>query len=221
MEYVRSEDYKEGALDLANAIAFSLKENKKVLWILTGGSSIPSCVEAFDLIKKMDVSLEYLTVTLTDERYGEVGYTDSSWQKLIEAGFDFNTINPIPVLTGLPFEETATDFEININKAFAENDIIISQFGIGADLHIAGILPKSPGTLETRLVSAYTSDPFQRITLSFEAIRKIQKAFVFIFGESKKGAISELKESVDSLSEKPANILKEIEEVFVYSDQIS
>ncbi len=220
MEYIKSDNYKEGALDLANAIAFALKENKKVLWILTGGSSIPSCVEVLNTLKNLNLDLKRVMVTLTDERYGGVGHSDSSWQKLIDAGFDFGAVNSIPVLTGISFEETASDFEININKAFTESDIIISQFGIGSDLHIAGILPNSPATKETKLVSSYTSDQFQRITLSFEAIRKIQKAFVFIFGESKKAVISELKESLAPLSEKPANILKEIGEVFIYSDQI-
>ena len=59
-----------------------------------------------------------------------------------------------------------------------------------------------------------------RITLSFEAIRKIQKAFVFIFGVAKKDVVNELKESVELLSAKPANILEEIPEVYIYSDQI-
>ncbi len=164
--------------------------------------------------------MKMVTVTLTDERYGEVGHADSSWYKLTQAGFDFDVVNSIPVVTGKDFEQTSNDFEGSLSNAFGENDVVISQFGIGSDLHIAGILPESPATDETNLVSAYISEPFKRITLSFVAIRKIQKAFVFIFGDSKKDVISELNVSIAPLKEKPANIIKEIPQVFIYSDQI-
>jgi 6-phosphogluconolactonase/glucosamine-6-phosphate isomerase/deaminase len=220
MQYIKLEDYKKGSKDLADAIASELNQGKKVLWFLTGGSSIPSCVETLNILKDTNTDLKMITVTLTDERYGEVGHADSSWKKLIDQGFDFEAVNAIPVLAGKDFEETSEAFEIAMIKAFAENDVIISQFGIGSDLHIAGILPDSPATVETKLVSHYTTETFNRITLSFEGIRKIQKAFIFIFGESKKSVISELKESVEPLSKKPANILKEIQDVFVYSDQL-
>ncbi|MES2223655.1 MAG: 6-phosphogluconolactonase [Patescibacteria group bacterium] len=220
MQYIKSEDYKKGSKNLAEAIALELNQGKKVLWFLTGGSSIQSCVDTLQILKNSIVDLKKITVTLTDERYGEVGHADSSWKKLIEAGFDFGVVNVIPVLTNKDFKQTTNDFESNLSNAFAENDMVISQFGIGSDLHIAGILPESPATHETNLVSSYIREPYKRITLSFEAIRKINKAFVFIFGESKQGVISELKENSAPLKEKPANILKEIPEVFIYSDQI-
>jgi len=220
MQYIKSEDYKKGSADLASAIITELNQGKKVLWFLTGGSSIPSCVEVLKILKNSNADLKKITVTLTDERYGEVGHGDSSWKKLTDAGFDFAALNTIPVLTGKNFEETTTDFESSLSNAFSANDVIISQFGIGSDLHIAGILPLSVATEESNLVSAYTSEPFKRITLSLVTIRKINKAFVFIFGESKRNVISELKESQAPIKEKPANILKEIYEVFVYSDQI-
>lgn len=220
MQYIKSEDYKKGSEDLANAITAELNQGKRVLWFLTGGSSIPSCVETLNILKSKHADLKNVTVTLTDERYGEVGHPDSSWKKLIDAGFDFDSVNIIPVLTGNSFDETVINFEDGLQLALRQHGAVIAQFGIGSDLHIAGILPDSPATDEICLVAGYISEPFQRITLSFSAIRHIDKAFVFIFGESKKDVISELKGSVATLKEKPANILKEIKEVFVYSDQI-
>ncbi|MDB5204636.1 MAG: hypothetical protein JWP09_664 [Candidatus Taylorbacteria bacterium] len=220
MEYIKSENYKKGSEDLANAITLELNHGKKVLWFLTGGSSIPSCIETLNILKATNLDLKKITVTLTDERYGEIGHADSSWKKLTDAGFDFEALNAIRVVTGQSFEQTVNDFENNLSNAFRDHEGIISQFGIGSDLHIAGILPGSLATDETNLVSGYISEPFKRITLSFAAIRKIQKAYVFIFGESKKDVTAELKESKASLKEKPANILKEIPEVFVYSDAI-
>jgi 6-phosphogluconolactonase/glucosamine-6-phosphate isomerase/deaminase len=221
MQFIKSEDYKKGSEDLANAIITELKQGKKVLWFLTGGSSIPSCVETLNILKDSNLDLKNVTVTLTDERYGDVGHPDSSWKKLTDAGFDFESVNSIPVLTGDSFDITAVNFEDNLTQAFNDSDFVVSQFGIGSDLHIAGILPDSPATSETYLVSPYVTDTFKRITLSFVAIKGIGKVFVFIFGESKKNVISELRESTEPLAKKPANILKEIPVVYVYSDQIN
>jgi 6-phosphogluconolactonase/glucosamine-6-phosphate isomerase/deaminase len=219
MQYVKSVDYKKGAEDLANNIITKLGEGKKVLWLLTGGSSIPSCVYAMRIVKKEAPDLSRLTVTLTDERYGEVGHSDSSWKKLVDLGFDFEGVNAIPVLKGKSFTDTAKDWEEDVSKVFADSDCIISQFGIGSDLHIAGIIPESDGSEETSLVSHYSTGTFDRITLTFSAIRKIDMAFVFIFGDSKKGVVTKLKESTADPKKVPANILKSIPQVYIYTDQ--
>ncbi len=219
MEYIKSKDFNQGAEDLATDITLALRDGKKVLWILTGGSTIPSSVVALNLIKEGVNDLSNLTVTLTDERYGEVGHPDSSWQKLIDAGFDFDSLNQVPVLTGLRFSETARDFESKIEDLFSDNDLIIAQFGVGSDIHIAGIIPNSEATREVGLVSSYATFDFNRITLSFEAIKRIDRAYVFIFGPSKEGVVEELKSSKESLANKPANILKDIALVKVYYDR--
>lgn len=219
IKYIKSQDYKEGAEALAKTVIKFLNDGKRVLWILTGGSSIPACVEALNYVKQ-DYSLNNLTVTLTDERYGPVGHTDSSWQKLIDSGFVFDGFHSIPVLTGVSFEETAKQFEESINTAFHNNDVIISTFGIGCDLHIAGILPNRSAVSDSELVLAYHTPIFNRITLTFNAIKKVNIAYVFIFGESKKNVVTELQNKDDALYIKPANIIKSIQEVYIYSDQI-
>ena len=163
MEYIKSKDFNQGAEDLATDITLALRDGKKVLWILTGGSTIPSSVVALNLIKEGVNDLSNLTVTLTDERYGEVGHPDSSWQKLIDAGFDFDSLNQVPVLTGLRFTETARAFESKIDDLFSDNDLIIAQFGVGSDIHIAGIIPNSEATREVGLVSSYARSEERRV----------------------------------------------------------
>jgi 6-phosphogluconolactonase/glucosamine-6-phosphate isomerase/deaminase len=91
---------------------------------------------------------------------------------------------------------------------------------VGSDLHIAGILPGSPATSDTGLVSYYKSGNFDRITMTFNAIKLIHTAYVFMFGDAKREAVKELRTSAAPLDMKPANILKSIPEVLVYSDQI-
>lgn len=219
VKYIKSENYNEGAEAMAKTIIKFLNDGKRVLWILTGGSSVPACVEVFNHVRQ-NYSLENLTITLTDERYGPVGHADSSWQKLIDAGFVFDGLRTIPVLTGDSFDITATKFEENINNAFNSNEVIVSTFGIGSDLHIAGILPNRSGVVDNELVLAYHTEVFNRITLTFNAIKKISMAYVFIFGDSKKNVIAELQNQDQPISLKPAFILKSIPEVYIYSDQI-
>ncbi len=220
MHFIKSPDYKKGGEDLALRIAEELNSGKKVLWLLTGGSSIPSSVRALQIIKEKVSDLTNLTVTLTDERYGDVGHKDSSWQKLIDSGFDFQSVRAIPVNAGLSFDETAYAWEKKVGEAFGTCDIVIAQFGVGADLHIAGILPESPAASDKGLVSYYRSGMYERITLTFDAILLVHVAYVFIFGEAKREVVSELRSCSDPISMKPANILKSLPEVFVYSDNV-
>ncbi len=220
MKFIKSEDFKRGSNDLAQRIVSELGQGKRVLWILTGGSSIPSSVVALQMVKDAQIDLKSLTVTLSDERYGDVGHADSSWQKLLDSGFDFESVKSIPVIAGLSFDETAREWARKVGDAFASHDIIIAQFGVGEDLHIAGILPGSPAATDTGLVSYYKSGSFDRITLTFQAMKLIHAAYVFIFGEAKRDAVKELRTSTDPLLMKPANVLKSISEVYVYSDQI-
>lgn len=220
MEFIKSEDYRRGSEDLAKRIVSELIQGKKVLWLLTGGSSVSSSVEALRIIKENVRDLVNLAVTLTDERYGQVGHKDSSWQKLIDSGFDFSGLNALPVILGLSFEETAHEWERHVSEAFISSDIVIAQFGVGRDMHIAGILPASPATGDRGLVSYYRSGTFERITLTFEAIKHVNAAYVFIFGEPKREAVQELRVSDAPLDLKPANILKFLPEVFVYLDNV-
>lgn len=220
MQYIKSEDYKRGSEDLANAIITELKQGKKVLWFLTGGSSIPSCVETLNILKDSDLDLKNVTVTLTDERYGEVGHPDSSWKKLTDAGFDFSSVKSISPLKGLALDETVEIYRKEIKDAFDTNDSIIASFGVGADVHIAGLLPESEGVKMSDDVISYQGPDFMRISLGLNGIRKIQKAFVFMFGESKNKALTSLRCGGINPEMEPAQILHELKEVRVYSDQI-
>lgn len=220
MNFIKSLDYRRGASDLAQRIIQELKLGREVLWLITGGSSIPSSIEALAELKQNLTDLSNLTVTLTDERYGEVGHKDSSWQKLTDSGFDFEFVNAIPVLIGKSFDETAYEWERRVTDALNEADVVIAQFGVGTDMHIAGILPESEGARAAGLVSHYVAGTFDRITLTFDALSRVSSAFVFIFGEAKRGVVDKLRTCDLPPEFMPASILKSIPEVFVYSDNV-
>ena len=56
--------------------------------------------------------------------------------------------------------------------------------------------------------------------MTLKTIRNINIAYTFAFGESKKEIVDKLKNEGIYLEQMPAQILKEIEESYLYSDQI-
>lgn len=203
---------------LAKGISTALKKGK-VLWLVCGGSNIPLSVAAMDFVRSEVPfeDLERLTVALTDERYGPVGHADSNWKQLMDAGFSFPS-HTIPVLTGKPLEETVTEYARNIAQAFADASKVIAQFGIGADGHIAGVLPHTVGVADTHTICAYDAPPYTRITLTLSALKKVSAAYAFVFGSSKHDMLMRLQNETVSLADMPSQILKELPQAYLYTD---
>jgi 6-phosphogluconolactonase/glucosamine-6-phosphate isomerase/deaminase len=221
MNFIQSKDFTEGSNALAFYVGDLLRSGKKVLWFISGGSNIPIAVKTMSVTRSR-VSRECfpnLTVMLTDERYGPTGHADSNWQQLKDSGFDFNGIKSLPVLTGLPLKETTSNYGNNVELAIDEADVIVAQFGIGADGHIAGILSDSPAINDTEGVCGYESKSFTRITLTPWTLNRINRAYVFVFGSSKKEAIVNLRGDALPVNQQPAQVLRNIPEVFIYTDQ--
>lgn len=222
MNFLNIKDSASGGRILADKIGGYLAQDKKVLWLLSGGSNIPISAEAFKIIKKKFPSklASNLAVTLTDERYGPVGHQNSNWQQLIDGGFSMNEVRTIPVLYDLPLQETLKKFKQNYRGFSDWADVIVGQFGIGDDGHIAGVLPETVGVTDTEIACAYDGGKFTRISLTLPTLKKITVAYAFVFGDSKKATITALKESDLPLGEMPAQILKQIQEAYLYTDQI-
>lgn len=220
MKYILTAGWDDGIADLTARLARELAADKRVLWLTSGGSNIAASVQIMDNISS-ELS-KNLTVSLIDERYGPIGHPDSNWTQLLRAGFGGNQATPLRIVEpDLTLEETAAAFNARMEQASSDYDVIIGQLGIGDDGHIAGILPGSPAATEqTALAIAYKSTPYERVTLTFPGLRKLSAAYTFAFGEPKKPALQSLQTKTLDLSTQPAQILKELPESYLYSDQI-
>ncbi|HET8575190.1 MAG TPA: 6-phosphogluconolactonase [Candidatus Paceibacterota bacterium] len=220
MEFVKETNQAKLSEILASALSSALREYGQVVWLVSGGSNIPLSVAAMQKISLQ--ASDRLVVMQADERYGHFEHPDSNWLQLLQAGFDGKRAKLIPILRkeNLSIEETARRYEQKISDEFRQAGFILGQFGIGPDGHIAGILPGSSATKETGLVAFYREPKFERITLSFAALRCVSAAFVFVFGKKKEAALKDLKEKELSLKEEPAQILKKISHATVYNDLI-
>jgi 6-phosphogluconolactonase/glucosamine-6-phosphate isomerase/deaminase len=222
MNYLHLNNQIDGVVILADKISEYLRQNKKVLWLLSGGSNISISVEVLKILKSGfgDKLKTNLAVTLTDERYGSVGHIDSNWQQLIHGGFDMEAVQAVPVLFELPLEQTTKKFGEDYQALTLWADVIIGQFGIGPDGHTAGVLPGTIGATDTSTACSYVSDRFIRISLTLKTIELISYAYVFAFGESKREVIHSLQIENISLIEMPAQIFKKMSESYLFTDQI-
>ncbi len=220
--FIYTQDTSKCITDVSAKLVSYLNADKKILWLIPGGSNIVSAVEILNMIKKqVDTNrLHNLVVTLTDERYGPVGHVDSNWKQLIIAGFDTDSVQAIPVLTGVSFKETVYNYDKNIKVAMKDSDVIVGLFGMGSDGHIAGVLPNTIGVISKDLACGYISDKFTRITLTLNMLKEIHVAYLFAFGKSKRGPLNDLKNKNISLNEQPAQVLKLVAESLVYQDQL-
>lgn len=210
---------REGRLRLTDLLLLELKQNKSVLWLVTGGSSIKTAVAIMNDLSGHESNL---TISLTDERYGPVGHPDSNWQQLLDAGFNSGSAKTHPVLeNGLSLEVTAQLFSEWLDDTLQMVDIAIGQFGIGSDGHISGILPHSVATEPTEaLAICYKTDQYARVTTSFAAIKRLNMTYCFVYGEDKQLALQKLLHKQVPLAEQPAQILKQLSQAYVYNDQV-
>ena len=221
MKFNLTAGWEDGTADLTQRLLTELSLGKRIFWLLSGGSNIAVSVEVMD---KISVKLsQNLTIGLLDERYGEAAdYAESNWTKLMAAGFQAKKSTLKPILEeGLGFEEAIEKYQKIIAQGFKSCDITLAQIGIGDDGHVAGILPNSPATDETKeLVCGYQSQPFLRLTTTFTALKRIDAAYVFAFGDNKKEALHTLQTQNISLAKQPAQVLKQIPAVQIYNDQV-
>ena len=218
IKFVKTTDKQQIAEAIANRLNSELSNDKKVLWLVSGGSNIQLAVE---IMKQIPDDLSWnLTISLIDERFGEVGHADSNWQQLLDAGIDFKQAKAIPILDGSKnLNQNADNYEKKFREMLTENDVKIGLFGMGADGHTSGILPETVAARETtddKLIVGY-QDKFARITTTFVAIKKLDETFLVAFGADKKPAMEDLKTEIP-LEKQPAQILKQISETTVFSD---
>jgi 6-phosphogluconolactonase/glucosamine-6-phosphate isomerase/deaminase len=121
----------------------------------------------------------------------------------------------------LPLDDTVEYYRHLVENAFACAASVIGVFGLGEDGHTAGVKPGSPAVPDTAAtVVGYDSPPFVRLTLTPQQLVQTNAAFVLAYGESKLETLQRLQQNSDSLEELPAKLLYDIQEVYVYNDQI-
>ncbi len=211
---------------ISEAIGEQLQSGKRVLWLVAGGSAIQVALLTSKLL--IGNNLEKLVVTLTDERYGEVGHIDSNWQQLGQAGFELPGARLVPILHNESLEATGQVFADNLHDLFENTDYRLGLFGVGPDGHTAGILPGSPSATSIELATSYDDNNYDiqtpgvmrgvsRITITSSAIARLDEAVVFAMGNAKWPQLRRLADTIDTV-EQPAQALKLVPKLTIFTD---
>ena len=200
---------------ISHSINTKLSEDKRVLWFLSGGSSIKIETKIAERINKEHKG--DLVITLSDERYGEVNHSDSNWFQLLESGFDIPKAKLVPFLTGKSFKDTTIELREKIRIELNKADYKIGIFGIGIDGHTAGILPHTEAVNSNELICAYDTHQYDRITITGKAISFLDEAIIIAIGDMKWPMIEKLEKDIP-IDEQPAQILKSVPLLTIFTD---
>jgi 6-phosphogluconolactonase/glucosamine-6-phosphate isomerase/deaminase len=204
------------AKDLAKLLKKHLVKGERVLWLLSGGSSIPIAVKASRELKGVDLSKLY--VSLTDERFGKIGHIEENWKQLLDEGLELPGATTYRPLIGRDIMKTNAAFRNWLKEQLANADYRIGIFGLGADGHTCGIKPGSTAVSSADLATSFLGDDYERITITFPAIKQIDEAIIQASGNGKRGIISDLFNKDYPMKEQPAQILKVIPSSTLYTD---
>lgn len=216
MQYIYSSDTIPVIEKMASSINSKLQAGNKVLWLVSGGSGGKVSIE---IAKRLQPeNLANLYVTLSDERYGEVGHSNENWQILLNGGLKLPNAKVYRPLIGKDIQETTAEFSLWLENTITKVDYIVGLFGIGVDGHTAGIKPHSLAVASRSAAECYSGDDFKRITITPEFITKLNEAYVQVFGSEKHTVIKQLLNNEVPIDVQPAQILKKISNVTIYTD---
>ncbi len=222
MKFVKA-DKSAAARAIAKVICDGVVVGKRVLWLVSGGSNIAVEKDIMDMLQAhAEGYLAGLAIMPVDERYGPAGHKDSNVQQLREAGFELGTATLLDVLVhNTPFDQTVSFYSDMTATVLANADLIVGQFGMGADGHVAGIKPNSPATLaDESTVTGYDWEDYQRMTLMPAALRQVTHSFLVAYGADKRAHLEHLQKNDQPFTKLPAMLLYELPDVYIYNDQI-
>jgi 6-phosphogluconolactonase/glucosamine-6-phosphate isomerase/deaminase len=216
MNYVATDNTQPVIDHIVDVLSRHLEVGEKVLWLLSGGSNILTAVETAKRLQEYDV--QNLTVSLVDERYGPVGHVHENWQQLIDAGFHLEAATLHRPLTGASRKDTAASYNSWLGEQFGQSDYSLALMGIGADGHTSGIKSGSPAATASGWVTDYSWEDYERITTTFDAIKRLDEVVVAAIGIDKWPVIRSMLYHDIDLSEQPAQVLKQVKKSTLYTD---
>lgn len=216
MDYKHVTSIEEPAQYLAVRIKEHLGRGERVLWLVSGGSGVHVGIRAAELMQGQDLSK--LSVALTDERYGAAGHADENWQQLLDGGFALPGATLYRTLTGDNRTVTTQKFGAWLDQQLDAADYRIGLFGIGTDGHTAGIKPGSPAIEASGEAVDFTGEDFERITMTFAPIERLDEVVLQAFGQNKEPVLRQLLTETLPLAEQPAQVLKRVKTCTLFTD---
>lgn len=215
MKYIHITDTEPVTQYLADTINDHLQKGQTVLWILSGGSGGKVCAE---VSKRLSGDLSRLITTLSDERYVPLNDDDENWKQLVDYGFSVPGALTYRPIQGKDRAQTASNLGQWMEQQFGRSDYRIGLFGMGTDGHTAGLKPGTTAVSATGWATDFSGNDFERITMTFNAIRQLDEVVIQAMGSDKTEALDKLiHEDLDPTTQ-PAQILKSVQKSTLFTD---
>lgn len=210
-------DPSEVSKALAALLQAQLQKGKRVVWLISGGSSIPVAVAASHLLKNADT--KSLFVTLVDDKYG-VPEPQTNFAQLLAQGFLAGNAQLQGILQpGLSLAKTGEQFNTLLTDRLAWADVAIGQFGLGEGYHTGGIMANSPASrAKQKLAIAYKYPGQGKVTITPVLIARLNIAFINSMGQAKRPLVQHFLQSKSSINAEPTQSLKTAKKTLLYSD---
>jgi len=228
MEIIRTDNpASEAGKELSKIISDNY--SSPILLLVSGGS-------AFSILQYCDTSLfeDNITIGVLDERYSNDPLINNYLQLKetlffkVATSLGAHTIDS-SINKGESISDVATRLEQTVKNWIDTHTggKVFVTMGIGEDSHTAGIMPSVyPLPLdENKLVIAYSflkevNQYTDRITFTFSFLRNhVDEAIVYAVGENKQQVIASLEET-KSLQDSPVHVLKEMNSVKIFTNNI-
>ena len=226
---------------LLNQLKTTLKEKKKCLLLLSGGSAVNICYSLAEYIKKAQIGSDILAIGQVDERF--IPKNHESGIKNQESARDLinSPINAVNIRNSglidilkeknIPFykipqegmlQEAADFYNRQLEELFKKYTFRMAVLGIGRDGHTAGFLPGYKKMWDKERFAAGYENLGQfprRITVTPLVIRKLDYALVAVSGNEKKEVLQKiLNKGSDDINRLPGLLVHEIKEADLVTD---
>ncbi|MDP8977251.1 MAG: 6-phosphogluconolactonase [Actinomycetota bacterium] len=176
-------------------------------WISADVASRGRCVVAlsggrtpgptWDDLARHDLPWRQVTVTQADERVAPDGHPERNWALLCERLLDVAGVPgtgrlPMPVTDG-DLQGAAVRHAARLRQLCGDPPMLdVVHLGLGADGHVASLVPGDPALEETGTVAV--TGPYRgrrRMTLTFDALGAARRRLWQVAGADKAGALRE------------------------------
>lgn len=223
MQCIQVASTDEVAAGLMDAIRPRLRNGGKLLWLISGGSSIPVAVMVSKRLADETTDTTGLFATLVDDIYDTPDDEGHNWHRLMQEGFIMPQGGGIGIArASQQLKRDTAAFDQLLQQKLAWADSTIGQFGIGDDFHTGGIAPQSIAAREhDRLAVGYAYNGQEKITITPGLIARLDVAFVNSLGEAKRPLVAHFLVSEVSPEIEPVQNLKTAHKTYLYSDVIA
>lgn len=208
------------------------KESTNTLLLLSGGSSLSLLNGEWS-----EVLGNYLTVAMLDERFVEDptahNFTQFTQTDLYKACLEKGVFVIDTSIHTQNLDEYTQKYDEALKNWVEQNEngLVLATIGIGANGHVAGIMPfpEDPEYFKNKFIETENyvvgydtrgKDEYKyRVTATYHVIKKVNKAVTFAIGEIKKEPLTKISQNSFSLPELPSQIVNKLESVFLFSDQ--